>query len=50
MNIYKIVEEIEKTNESRERFSRKDMFKHAASLGKKVALVAMPVALSGMFK
>lgn len=48
MNILKIIDEIERTDVESERFSRKDMFKQAASLGKKVALVALPLTFSGM--
>lgn len=51
MNIYKIIEEIEKTDpEVNERFSRRDMFKQASSFGKKIAIAALPIAMGGMFK
>ena len=51
MNIYKIIEEIEKTDsEVIERLSRRDMFKQASSFGQKVAIAALPIAMGGMFK
>ena len=51
MNIYKIIEEIGKTDsEITERLSRRGMFKHASSIGKKIAIAAVPLALGGMFK
>ncbi len=50
MNIFKIVEEIEKTDpEAKGLFSRRDMFRNASSFGKKIAISAVPVILSGMF-
>ena len=51
MNLFKIVEEIEKTDlDLSERLSRKEMFKSASSYGKKIALAALPLAMGGMFK
>lgn len=50
MNIFKIVEQIEKTDpRATEHLSRRDMFKNATSFGKKVAIAAVPLLLAGMF-
>lgn len=50
MNIFKIVEEIEKSDpKASGMFSRRDMFKQASSYGKKIAITAVPVIMSGMF-
>ena len=49
MNILKIIAEIDKTHNGSELMSRKDMFKHASSFGKKAALVALPLTVSGIF-
>ncbi len=51
MNIYKIIDEIGKVApEANERLSRRDMFKHASSFGKKLSLVSLPIVFGGMFK
>jgi len=51
MNIYKIIDEIGKTDpEVNERLSRRDMFKNASSFGKKVAIAALPFAFGGTLK
>lgn len=51
MNIFKIIDEIEKTDpEITERLSRRAMFKQATSFGKKVAIAAVPLAMGGMFR
>ncbi len=51
MNIFKIIEEIEKTDpEVTQRLSRRDMFRQSSSFGKKVAIAAIPLAMGSMFK
>lgn len=51
MNIYNIIQEIEKTDpELNEKLSRRDLFKNTSSFGKKVAIVALPLAFGGIFK
>jgi rubrerythrin len=50
MNLFKIIKEIEKIDiDAVERLSRRNMFKHTSSIGKKVALAAVPLVLGGMF-
>lgn len=50
MNIFNIIKEIEKVDpDITERLTRRDMFKHASSFGKKIATAAVPIALGGMF-
>jgi rubrerythrin len=51
MNIYKIVDDIQKTDpEATARMSRRDMFKQSSFFGRKVAMASIPVALGGLFK
>ena len=52
MNIFKIITEIEKVDpEVYERLDqRRQMFKHFAGFGKKIAAAAVPVAMGSMFQ
>jgi rubrerythrin len=51
MNIFKILQEVEKIDtDMTERLSRRNMFKQATSMSKKVAMAAIPLALGGAFK
>ncbi|KAA9333682.1 ferritin-like domain-containing protein [Adhaeribacter soli] len=52
MNIYKILTEIEKTDpEVYDKLgSRREVFKHFAGFGKKLAVAAVPLAFGSMFK